>query len=342
MRPHKILYPFGALYGMIVKMRNIWYDKGWFNSETPSAYSICVGNLTVGGTGKTPMVEYLIEIMLKENRNIAVLSRGYKRKTKGFLEVGSKVLVNDVGDEPFQIAKKFIGTKVFVDEDRVEGVKKIMELYPQTDIFLLDDAFQHRSIKAHLNILLTRFDQLYTDDYYLPAGYLRDHMSRAGQAEVVVVTKCPPDFDKETKRRVTEKLNLKPGQQLFFTGVKYDSPKPLFDSDTSDQFDSSNYLVISGIAHPKPFIEYLNGIINIHDQIAYPDHYSFKSSDISKWKNILVNQENPAIITTEKDAVRLLPFKKELKGIKVFYIPIKVEFQEGEQEFKQLVSEMLK
>lgn len=337
MQPQRFLYPFGALYGMIVRMRNKWYDKGWLKSEIPPAYSICVGNLSVGGTGKTPMIEYLIELLQRENRNIAVLSRGYKRNTKGFLEVGQRVSVSEVGDESFQIAKKFIGVKVFVDEDRVEGVKKIRELYPQTDVFLLDDAFQHRSINAHLNILLTRFDHLYTDDYYLPAGYLRDHKSRADQAEVVVVTKCSTDLDIETRRKVAAKLNLKPDQQLFFTGLQYDSPKPLFDFDTSGRFDSFNYLVITGIAYPKPFIRYLNEMINIYDQITYPDHYSFKSLDISKWKNILSNQENPAIITTEKDAVRLLSFEKELEGVKVFYIPVKVEFLGGVQDFKNLV-----
>jgi len=337
MRPHKILYPFGALYGLIVKLRNKWYDKGWLNSETPSAYSICVGNLSVGGTGKTPMIEYLIELLLKENKNITVLSRGYKRKTIGFLEVGPKISVNEVGDEPFQIAQKYTNVKVFVDENRVEGVKKIKELYPQTDVFLLDDAFQHRSIKAHLNILLTRFDQLYTDDYYLPAGYLRDHKSRAEQAEVVVVTKCPADLNLESKRRIKSKLNLKSGQQLFFTGLRYNSPRTLFGSDISDQIDSFNYLAITGIAFPKPFIEHLGSLFSVQGQISYPDHYSFKSSDISKWKNILSNQENPAIITTEKDAVRMLPFKIELEGVKVFYIPINVSFLDGEQDFKNLV-----
>ena len=337
MRPYKIFYPFGAVYGLIIKIRNRLYDKGWFKSYTPPTYSICVGNLSVGGTGKTPMIEYLIELFAKKDRNIAVLSRGYKRRTKGFLELSPNVSAMDAGDEPFQIAKKFKEVHVFVDENRVEGVKKIKELYPQTDVFLLDDAFQHRRIKAHLNILLTRFDQLYTNDYYLPAGSLRDHKSRADQAQVVVVTKCPADLDIEMKESVTTKLNLKPNQQLYFTSLKYDSPKLLFDSNTSDQFNLINCLVITGIAYPKPFIKHLDSLYNLLDHIAYPDHHSFKSSDIFKWKNILSNQENVAIITTEKDAVRLLPFEKELKGVLVFYMSINVSFMDGEQNFKNLV-----
>jgi tetraacyldisaccharide 4'-kinase len=337
MRPQKIFYPFGSLYGLIVKIRNRFYDKGWFNSETPPAYSICVGNLSVGGTGKTPMIEYLAEQFLKENKNIAVLARGYKRKTKGFIELSTTTSAIDAGDEPFQIAKKFTGVKVFVDEDRVEGVKKIWEQYPQTDVFLLDDAFQHRSIEAHLNVLLTRFDQLYTDDYYLPAGYLRDHKSRAHQAQAIVVTKCPEGLDIETKRNITSKLDLNTDQQIFFSIVKYDKPKSLFDLNSFDQNIPFNSIAIAGIAYPEPFIEHVMSLYNIFDSISYPDHYSFNSSDISEWLNILTKHENPAIITTEKDAVRLLPFEKELKGIKVFYIPIKLEFQEGEEDFKRLV-----
>jgi len=337
MHPHKIFYPLGVLYGIVVKIRNICYDKGWFKSETPHVHSICVGNLSVGGTGKTPMIEYLIELFLKEGRSIAVLSRGYKRKTKGFLELGSNLSAIDTGDEPFQISEKFKEVKVFVDENRVEGVKLILEIYPHTDVILLDDAFQHRSIKAHLNILLTEFDQLYIDDYYLPAGYLRDHKSRANQAQVVLVTKCPLDLNDETKRSITSKLNLRSNQQVYFTGLKYYPLRSLFDSYISDHFDSFNYLAITGIANPKPLIEYLERMFNVMDHIAYPDHYSFKNSDISKWLKILLNQENPAIVTTEKDAVRLLPFEKELEGIIVFYIPIKIVFQGREQDFKLLV-----
>lgn len=337
MQPHKVFYPFGIIYGIVVKIRNIFYDKGWFKSETPPVHSICVGNLSVGGTGKTPMIEYLIELFLKEGRSIAVLSRGYKRKTKGFLELGSNLSAIDTGDEPFQISKKFEEVKVFVDENRVEGVKLILELYPQTDLILLDDAFQHRSINAGLNILLTEFDQLYIDDYYLPAGYLRDHKSRADQAQVVLVTKCPLDLNDETKRSITFKLNLRSNQQVYFTDLEYNSLRSLFDSNISDQFDSFNYLAITGIANPKPFIEYLVRTFDVLDHIAYPDHYSFKNSDISEWLKILSNQENPAIITTEKDAVRLLTYKKELKGIMVFYVPIKIKFQEREQDFKLLV-----
>ena len=171
----------------------------------------------------------------------------------------------------------------------------------------------------------------------MPAGYLRDHKSRADQAEAVVVTKCPEDLDIETKRSISTKLNLKPNQQLYFTGFKYDLPKLLFNSNGSGQFNLINCLVITGIAYPKPFIKHLDGLYNILDHIAYPDHHSFKSSDISKWKNILSNQENPAILTTEKDAVRLNPFEKELNGVIVFYMPINVSFLDGEQDFKNLV-----
>ena len=337
MRPHKLFYPFGVVYGLVVRIRNIFYDKGWFRSETSPVFSICVGNISVGGTGKTPMIEYLIKLLLKESKNIAVLSRGYKRKTKGFLKLGPHVSAIDAGDEPFQIFNKFKEVKVFVDEDRVEGVKLILELYPHTDVILLDDAFQHRSLEAQLNIVLTRYDQLYTDDYYLPAGYLRDHKSRVKQAEVVVITKSPGGIDEKTKNVISDKLKLRPKQLLFFTGLKYDSPKPLFDKDISKHFDSFNYLAITGIAYPKAFIQQVERLYNTIDHIAYPDHYTFKRSDIFNWLNKLSSRENPAIITTEKDAVRLLSFETELQGINVFYIPIEVEFQGNEQDFRRLI-----
>lgn len=342
MRPRRFLYPFGAIYGLIVKMRNNGYKKGWFKSETPPVFSFCVGNLSVGGTGKTPMIEYLIGLLQERNKNIAVLSRGYKRKTKGFLEIDESITADESGDEPFQIARKFKNINVFVDEDRVEGVKKIRGLYPQTDVLLLDDAFQHRKIKAHFNILLTRFDQLYADDYYLPAGYLRDHKSRAKDADVVIVTKCPAYLNEVEKKTIEIKLGLDSNQQLFFSGIFYDTPRPLFKNTKQIHLEHLNGLVITGIAHPKPFVEYLSGKYKILEHFAYPDHYAFKSSDIAQWKNELIGFENAAIITTEKDAVRLLSFKKELTGFDVYYIPVKMEFVERKENFDSLVTEVFK
>ena len=337
MRPRRFLYPFGAIYGLIVKIRNNWYNRGWFKSEAPPVFSVCVGNLSVGGTGKTPMTEYLIGLLQKEEKNIAVLSRGYKRKTKGFLEVSEGITADEGGDEPFQIARKFKKVKVFVDANRVEGVKRILENYPQTDVLLLDDAFQHRKIKAHLNILLTRYDQLYADDYYLPAGYLRDHKSRAKDADIVIVTKCPVDLSKTEKNSIEIILNLNSNQDLFFSGLVYDSLKQLFENKVETQIENHNLLVITGIAHPKPFIGYISEKNNILEHIAYPDHYAFKSSDIAQWRNELIGFENAAIITTEKDAVRLLSFKKELVGIKVYYLPVKMEFLADKERFESIV-----
>jgi tetraacyldisaccharide 4'-kinase len=339
MHPRRVLYPFGALYGSIVKVRNKCYDKGWFKSSVTPKFSICVGNLSVGGTGKTPMIEYLIELLLKGDKNITVLSRGYRRNTKGFLEIIDSVTAAEGGDEPFQIANKFKDVKVFVDEDRVRGSNLILKAYPQTDVLLLDDAFQHRKIKANLNILLTRFDQLYVDDYYLPAGYLRDHKSRAKDADIVIVTKCPVDLSETDRNSIEKKLNLNNDQDLFFSGLVYDNPKSLFKNAAKTHFENHNLLVITGIAHPKPFIRYISENNNILEHIAYPDHYAFKSSDIAQWRNELIGIENAAIITTEKDAVRLLSFKKELVGINVYYLPVKMEFLNEKKKFDtQIIS----
>jgi tetraacyldisaccharide 4'-kinase len=341
MQPHRFLNPFGALYGLIVKFRNKCYDKGWFKSSETPKFSICVGNLSVGGTGKTPMIEYLIELLLKEEENIAVLSRGYKRTSKGFLELKDDITVLEGGDEPFQIARKFKKVKVFVDENRVEGVNLILDTYPQTNVFLLDDAFQHRKIKANLNILLTRFDKLYVDDYYLPAGYLRDHKSRAKDADVVIVTKCPAGFNNADKKAIEQKLKLNSNQQLFFSGLTYNTPKLLFENSKPVHFEKSNCILVTGIAHPEPFINYLSEKHNVLEHYSYADHYGFKFSDIAQWKNELLGYENPIIITTEKDAVRLLDFKKELAGINVFFIPVKMKFIDDKNKFDSLIYSQL-
>jgi tetraacyldisaccharide 4'-kinase len=337
MRPRRFLYPFGAIYGLIVKFRNRCYDNGWFKSKSIPKPSICVGNLSVGGTGKTPMIEYLIALLLKEDEKIAVLSRGYKRATKGFLEIKDNVTASEGGDEPFQIANKFKKVKVFVDEDRVEGVKMILEAYPNTNVFLLDDAFQHRKIKANLNILLTRFDQLYVDDYYLPAGYLRDHKSRAKDADAVIVTKCPVDLSKTDKNSIEKKLNLNNNQDLFFSGLLYKNPKLLFENIKPVDFEKSNCIIVTGIADPNPFVDYLSERYNVLGHYSYADHYGFKLSDIAQWKNDLLGFENPIIITTEKDAVRMLYFKKELAGINVFYLPVKMNIIDGKERFDSLI-----
>jgi len=339
MRPAKIFYPIGIAYGWVVKFRNQLYDNGWFKSEKSPLFSICVGNITAGGTGKTPMIEYLIKLFLKQEKNIAVLSRGYKRSTTGFLKVTPDCSSNETGDEPLQIASKFPMVNVFVDEKRIEGAKKIKNNYPHTDVLLLDDAFQHRSIKADINILLTRFGQLYIDDYYLPAGYLRDHKSRARQADIIVVSKCPANLSSDEKKSIEKKLNPNPNQQLFFSELTYNAPKLLFDLKGNQKIETHNLLVISGIAYPQPFFDYISANYPVQQTITYPDHYPFKKSDISEWKNKLNKLNNPAIITTEKDAVRLLPFKNQLKDIPVYYVSIETEFLTAGEEFDSFIIE---
>jgi tetraacyldisaccharide 4'-kinase len=309
-----LLWPFSVIYWCITSIRNILFDIGILKSKSFDVNVICIGNLSVGGTGKSPMIEYLIE-HLKHKYQIAVLSRGYKRKTKGFHEVSAKSTAEEVGDEPLQFKRKFPQQIVCVDANRRNGISTILAKYPKTEIVLLDDAFQHRKVKADYNILLTTFDRPYFSDFLLPMGRLRESRSGAKRADSVIVTKCPSTLTEHQKNNYKQQIKLLNHQHLGFSNIKYSEN---LKNDSSDLFlsDFDDFILITGIANPKPLLDFLKNRQKTYQHHAYPDHYHFTEKDVRRF-----NSFSKPILTTEKDYVRLRD-----SGIKqLYYLPITIE-----------------
>lgn len=251
-----ILFPFSIIYGFIIWLRNKLFDKNMLRSATFNFPIICIGNLAVGGTGKTPMTEYLVR-QLNQNYKVATLSRGYKRKTKGFAIADENTTPIDIGDEPMQLHKKFPEITVAVAEERVVGIPQLLHAKPGTNVIILDDAFQHREVKAGLNILLTECQNLYTRDFMLPAGDLRDVRGSSKRAEIIVVTKCKSHLNEEEKEKIIEELDPLPHQKVYFTKIEYNSPYHLFTKEIKFLEAESTILLVCGIANPKPLQEIL-------------------------------------------------------------------------------------
>ncbi len=322
-----LLFPFSLIYGAVILLRNFLFDKKILRSATFNFPLICVGNIAVGGTGKTPMTEYLIEL-LQQNYATATLSRGYKRKTTGFAIANATTTALEIGDEPMQFHEKFSNITVAVGEERFEAIPQILHERPQTEVIILDDAFQHRSVKAGLNILLTEYKNLYSRDLMMPAGDLRDVKSSSKRAQVVIVTKCKTNIDVEEKSAIAKELNLQPEQQVFFTEILYGQPYNIFNKTVYSISESSDLLLIAGIANPKPMKNFLAEHVHSFDMLHYPDHHIFSSTDL---KDILkhfnkIKSTDKIILTTEKDAVRLKKFEKELGEFPVYALPIKMNF----------------
>lgn len=312
----KILFPLAFLYWLVTFIRNWLYDKGIFKSFSFDIPIIAVGNLSVGGTGKTPQIEYLIRL-LSDNYKVAVLSRGYKRTTKGFILADENASASSIGDEPFQFYSKFPNIQVAVDANRKNGIENLLQLPNKPDVVLLDDAFQHRKVKAGFYILLTAYDDLFCDDYILPFGNLREPSSGKKRADMIIVTKCPKDLSELAQQKIREKLKVK--QQVFFTTIQYDDC--VFGNDSQllvSEIQSESKVLVAGIAKPKLFFDFLK---NDNDEtLVFPDHHHFSQQDCEL---ILAKANGRKIITTEKDFVRLnglLP-KEQL-----FYLPIKSTF----------------
>jgi tetraacyldisaccharide 4'-kinase len=337
LQPVKWLYPLGKVYGWGLQLRNQLYNKGIFHSEKSPVFSVCVGNLALGGTGKTPLTEYLIRLYSESEINVAVLSRGYKRKTRGFLQANENSTSEDLGDEAFQIHQKFPHIKVFVNEKRVEGVNRIYGENPEIQLIILDDAFQHRAISANKNILVTRYDRLYTNDLYVPAGRLRDHLIRANDADVVLVSNCPDEIDVTIKNKVTGKLKLKTNQKLFFSGIRYKEPLRLFKSDyEEDEKEIRSVIAVTGIANPEHFLDYLDRNYDLIKHFRYPDHFDFSEDNVLKWLDKLNKEKGAVIITTEKDSTRLLKYEVQLRNIPIYIVPIEVNLFGDEKRFNEM------
>lgn len=322
----KLLFPISLIYGLIVFLRNRLYDMGIFSSRSFAVKTICVGNLSVGGTGKTPMIELLIR-ELSENYNVAVLSRGYKRKSEGFLLSNEQTTVEELGDEPFQIKTKFPKITVAVDADRRNGISQLEKLI-DPDVILLDDAFQHRKVKAGFSILLTSYDNLYTKDWYLPTGDLRDSKREAGRADVIIVTKCPANLSPSEKNKIRKSIHPKPHQKVLFSYLSYNKELK-GDILTLDTLKEKNVTLVTGIANPAPLIKFLNSEGITFEHLKYKDHHFFTDQEID------ILKEKECILTTEKDFVRL-----ETKLANLSYIEVKHEFFDSTGELMK--NELLK
>ena len=295
---------------------------------------ICIGNLSVGGTGKSPMVEYLVRLMRNEFK-IATLSRGYKRKTKGYVLANNTTTALEIGDEPMQFHLKFPDISVAVGEERLVAIPHLLQDNPDLQAIILDDAFQHREVKAGFNIILTDFNNLYMNDYFLPTGDLRDEKASAKRADVIIVTKCPEELTEQQKQNLLRHIKPLSHQKVFFTTIMYGLPYHISDLDDRRMITQNDeVLLVCGIANPKPIKELLLLQAATYYQKSYNDHHIFTIDDLNEIKEKFNNiqADSKFILTTEKDAVRLVKFSDELKDIPMYVLPIKHEFlfEEGD------------
>ncbi len=303
------------------------YDKKIIRSAAFNFPIICVGNLATGGTGKTPMTEYLIRL-LQDNFKTATLSRGYKRKTKGYAIADDSTTAVEIGDEPMQFHQKYKGIYVAVGEERVVAVPQLLHDRPDTEVIILDDAFQHRAINAGLNILLTDHSRVYPDDNLLPAGDLRDVKQSADRAQLIVVTKCPEAMTLAEKESIKRKIAPHAGQKLFFTAITYDRAYHIFNNKLLEQ-PVNNVVLVCGIARPEKFIEYVKSKADHVEILQYPDHHIFTADNLKKIKETydkVSAVDETIIISTEKDAVRLQKFESQLSDLPIYSLPMEHSF----------------
>ena len=332
------LLPFSWIYGSIVRFRNWLFDIGLKKSKSFSIPIISVGNITVGGSGKTPHVEYLIRL-LHDKAKIAVLSRGYKRKSHGYILANESTTMPEIGDEPFQMHEKFSDIYVAVDAKRARGIENLQndEASKDVDVVLLDDAFQHRYVKPGINILLVDYHRLIIYDKMLPAGRLREPLSGKNRADIVIITKCPKDLKPMEFRVLTKAMDLYPFQKLYFTSIDYDTPKGVFEEKQIelDKLQDYHVLLLTGIASPKQMEHDLKPMTKDITNLSFGDHHSFKGKDIDRINDTFESMPEPRIIiTTEKDAVRLRETDGLYEKVKsnMYELPIKVSFMLDQQD----------
>ncbi len=339
------LAPIALLYGMGVALRNKLFDWGILSSTEYKLPVISVGNINVGGTGKTPHIEYLVKL-LSTRYNVAVLSRGYKRKTSGYRLATELSTPSEIGDEPYQIKQKFPHITVAVDGNRRRGIAELLKLEPAIEVILLDDAFQHRRVNPSYSIMLMDYNRLITEDRLLPIGRLREPVSSKSRANMVIVTKCPDDIKPMDFRIIYKHLNLYPYQQIHFTGLAYFDIKPLFGDESENLTLASlaqrKVLLVAGIANPDPFEHYMSQQVEAYKLLTFSDHHNFSKGDIATIAAELAKLDNEqgVIVTTEKDAVRLAHIKElpQLLREKIYYLPLEVSFlQERELMFHEKI-----
>ncbi len=336
-----LLYPFSLLYGLIVWIRNTLFDYQIIRSREFPIPIISVGNITVGGTGKTPHIEYLVEL-LKEEFKVATLSRGYKRKTRDFILAGPESGVHEIGDEPVQIKQKYPDIHVAVDRRRVNGIRELLKKIPDLDVILLDDAYQHRYVKPGLSILLIDFNRPMSEDHLLPAGRLREQPYEKRRANIILITKCPDRLKPIERRLIVKDLRLYPFQHLFFTKLTYGKPIPVFrDSRKVMEFAEMKaarpkILMVTGIAGPRLYKKHLRGISTQIRELNYPDHHDFTEKDLERILRTYreMEGEEKIIFTTEKDAMRLSRFTDIDASIRerMYYVRVGIDILNDDRE----------
>lgn len=343
----RLLWPFSLIYGLVMAIRNWLYDKNILKSHGFSVPIISVGNLSTGGTGKTPLVEYLIQL-LKSNYKVATLSRGYGRSTKGFFLVSTPANTNLFGDEPMQYFTKFKEILVSVGEDRVHAVSNLLRLPAKPEVILLDDAFQHRRIRPGLSILLIEYDSVFNDDLLLPAGNLREWKSGIKRADIIVISKSPSILVPIERKRILEELTISEHQQVFFSYYKYGEFYKVYGESGGMLMGARYYLekrytilLVTGIANPSGLLEFMRRHTDKLETLLFPDHHEFSAKDIQKIQERFDNiaNQNKIIVTTEKDAMRLR--NPEMEGfvshLPLFYVPIEVAIHQEEERFQDLI-----
>ena len=340
---NKNLLALSWFYGLGVGIRNLLFEMGVLKSRSFNTPVISVGNITVGGTGKTPHVEYLIRL-LKDKMNVAVLSRGYKRKSSGYILSDKDTPMRMIGDEPYQIKQKFPDITVAVDKKRTRGITNLTEAdgAPDVDVILLDDAFQHRYVKPGLNILLVDYHRLIVYDRLLPAGRLREPVRAKDRADIVIITKCPKDLKPMEFRVITKAMKLYPYQQLYFSTLEYDTPRAVFSGKTFDEnLNGKNILLLTGIASPEQMMHDLQEYDAEITPLTFGDHHDFSKKDVAKINESFASIPEPKVIlTTDKDATRLMAtdgLSDEVKN-NLYSLPMRIVImQEQEEEFNNKI-----
>lgn len=338
-----LLLPFAILFWLAIAIRNWFYDKKIIKPISFGLPLICVGNLSVGGTGKSPMVEYLVK-HLKGRFKVATLSRGYKRKTKGYALAKNETTAIEIGDEPMQFHLKFPEIPVAVGEERLDAIPQLLHDRPETQAIILDDAFQHRIISAGLNIILTDYNNLFTRDFFLPTGDLRDQRKSYKRAHVIIVTKCKPDLSEEERGKIIKEINPLSHQKVFFTCISYGTPYHITHREFRFFDEKTEVLLVTGIANPRPLKAFLEERVETYYMMSYGDHHIFSMVD---WKDIqkrfgAIQTQKKIILTTEKDAMRLLKFSHEMDGMPFYVIPIEHKFLfNQENEFNETVIQFI-
>lgn len=339
-----LLFPFALLYGLVLRLRNFMYDNDWLKSTSFNIPIIGVGNLSVGGTGKSPMVDYLAGL-LKRQYHIGTISRGYKRRSTGYLLASNSTTAVEIGDEPMQFHLRHPDIAVAVGEERIVAVPQLLYDRPETEVIILDDAFQHRAINPGFNMILTDQGNLYTRDFYLPTGDLRDNISSASRADIIIVTKCSPVLSVKERDELIGEIAPLAGQKVFFTSINYGRLYHIVNHSPSDISRQAEVLLVCGIANPTPLTTYIEEQSSSYDAMFYNDHHIFSIDDLRDIEARFEKLRGPEkiIVSTEKDAVRLVKYRQELKDLPFYVLPISVSFLfEAEQEFQTLISNFIR